>query len=147
MIVLNNGKKVFPEELENYINKIPYVKESLVWGEAVNNGNVDICAKIILDKENITEAIKCPEDESAIKRLLDKAIKDVNKLMPVYKTIRYYVYSYEELIKTTSMKIKRYVETAEIRSLFGKLATSIKKTTGRNIDRLKEMLAKRAETF
>ena len=75
-------------------------------------------------------------------KVLDKAIKDVNKLMPVYKTIRYYVYSYEELIKTTSMKIKRYVETAEIRSLFGKLATSIKKTTGRNIDRLKKCLQK-----
>ncbi|NLZ46204.1 MAG: AMP-binding protein [Clostridiales bacterium] len=147
MIVLNNGKKVFPEELENYINKIPYVKESLVWGETITNGSVEICAKIILDKENLTEAIKCPEDESAIKKLLDKAIKDVNKLMPVYKTIRYYVFSYEDLIKTTSMKIKRYVETAEIRDLFNILTTSIKNSTGRNIDRLKEMLSKRAENY
>lgn len=147
MIVLTNGKKVFPEELENYLNKIPYVKESLVWGETIKNGSVEICAKIILDKENITEAVKCPQDESAIKKFLDKAIKDVNNLMPVYKTIRYYVFGYEELIKTTSMKIKRYVETAEIRNLFNKLTTSIKTSTGKNVDLLKEMLSKRVENY
>lgn len=144
MIVLNNGKKVFPEEVENHINKIPYVKESLVWGEALNDGNVEICAKIVLDKETIAEAVKCPEDENAVRKFLDNAIKEVNKLMPVYKTIRYYVFGYEELIKTTSMKIKRYVETDQIRILFNNLTTSIKNVTGRNIDRLKELLPKRA---
>jgi len=135
MIVLNNGKKVFPEELENYINKVPYVKESLVWGETTREGTVEICAKIVLDKDNITEVVKCPDDENAIKKLLDSAVKEINKLMPVYKTIRYYVYSYEELIKTTTLKIKRYVETDKIRTLFKNMATSIKNAAGKNIDK------------
>lgn len=147
MIVLNNGKKVFPEELETHINSIPYVKESLVWGEVASNGAIEICAKIVLDRENITESVAAPDDESAIKKFLDKAIKDVNKLMPVYKTIRYYVFGYEELIKTTSLKIKRYVETDKIQSLLNHLATSIKNLTGKNIDMLKEMLSKKAENY
>lgn len=147
MIVLNNGKKVFPEELENHINKVPYVKESLVWGETTKDGTVEICAKIVLDKENITEVVKCPEDENAIKKLLDSAVKEINKLMPVYKTIRYYVFGYEELIKTTTMKIKRYVETDQIRMLFNNMATTIKNTAGKNIDKLKEMFAKGVENY
>ena len=44
---------------------------------------VEIYAKIVLDKENITEVVKCPEDENAIKKLLDSAVKEINKLMPV----------------------------------------------------------------
>ena len=60
MIVLNNGKKVFPEELENYINKVPYVKESLVWGETTKQGNVEICAKIVLDKRKYNRGSKMP---------------------------------------------------------------------------------------
>lgn len=147
MIVLNNGKKVFPEELENYINKVPYVKESMVWGETTKEGTVEICAKIVLDKENITEVVKCPEDENAIKKLLDSAVKEINRLMPVYKTIRYYVFSYEELIKTTTMKIKRYVETDRMRALFKNMATSIKNAAGKNIDKLQEMFAKSAENY
>ena len=145
MIVLKNGKKVFPEELENYINKVPYVKESLVWGEATKEGTVEICAKIVLDKENITEVVQSPDDESAIKKILDSAVKEINKLMPVYKTIRYYVFGYEELIKTTTMKIKRYVETDQMRVLFHQMTTTIKNAAGKNIDKLKEMFAKGAE--
>ena len=145
MIVLNNGKKVFPEELENYINKVPYVKESLVWGETTKEGTVEICAKIVLDKENITEVVKSPDDEHAIKKFLDGAVKEINKLMPVYKTIRYYVFGYEDLIKTTTLKIKRYVETDQMRILFNHMTTTIKNAAGKNIDKLKEMFAKGAE--
>lgn len=147
MIVLKNGKKVFPEELENHINKLNYVKESLVWGETAQDGTVEICAKIVLDKETITTVVNSPDDENGIKKLLDHAIKEINKLMPAYKAIRYYVYGFEELIKTTTMKIKRYVETDQIKDLFNQLTASIKTIAGKNIDRLKELMAKRAENY
>ncbi|NMA65387.1 MAG: long-chain fatty acid--CoA ligase, partial [Clostridiaceae bacterium] len=147
MIVLKNGKKVFPEELETHINKLGFVKESLVWGEKTSKGIVEICTKIVLDKDRIVSMIKSPDDEKGIKKLLDQAIKDINKLVPVYKTIRYYVFGYEELIKTTSMKIKRYVETAQIRELLNKMATNIKDAAGKNIDKLKEMMAKGVEEY
>jgi long-chain acyl-CoA synthetase len=147
MIVLKNGKKVFPEELESHINELQFVKESLVWGEATADGNVEICSKIVLDKEKILAMVPSPDDESSIRKLLDKAIKDINKLMPVYKTIRYYVFGYEELIKTTSMKVKRYVELDQIRKTLNELAMNIKIITGRNIDKLREMLAKGVESY
>ena len=143
MIVLKNGKKVFPEELECHINKLDYVKESLVWGEATADGTVDICAKIILDKEQIASIFASPDNEDEIKKLLDTAIKDINKLMPVYKAIRYYVYGYDELIKTTTLKVKRYVEADQMRHLLSQLTTTIKSAAGKNIDNLKEMLTKR----
>ena len=136
MIVLKNGKKVFPEELESHLNEIDFIKESLVWGEESPDGNIEICSKIILDKEKITEMGKSPDDENSVKKLLDTAIKDINKMMPVYKTIRYYVFGYDELIKTTSMKVKRYVELDRLRSIFLKMTTNIKKITGKNIDKL-----------
>lgn len=142
MIVLKNGKKVFPEELESHINRLDYVKESLVWGEAAADGSVEICAKIIIDKEQILNFVKSPDDEEGIKKLLDNALKEINKLVPVYKIIRYYVFGFDELIKTTTMKIKRYVEANEIRILLSELATTIKNAAGKNIDKLKELMAK-----
>ncbi len=142
MIVLKNGKKVFPEELEFHINKLDYVKESMVWGEAAADGTIDICAKIILDKEQISSLLASPDDENEIKKLLDTAIKDINKLMPVYKAIRYYVYGYDELIKTTSLKVKRYVEADQMRELLNQLTTNIKNAAGKNIDKLRDMMTK-----
>lgn len=136
MIVLKNGKKVFPEELESLINRLAYVKESFVWGESLGNGQVEICTKIILDPENIPCDI---HDEEAIRNLLDQAVKEVNKQMPSYKTIRYYVFAFDELVKTTTLKVKRYVETDQIHKVLADLATTIKNACGRNFDRLKEM--------
>lgn len=146
MIVLKNGKKVFPEELESHINEIDYVKESMVWGETADDGTVELCSKIILDRDKIATKTS-PDDENSIRRLLDSALKDINKLMPIYKRIRYYVFSYDELIKTTTMKIKRYVETDQIRHLLKEMCTNIKNAAGKNIDKIKEMLAKRAENY
>ena len=53
VIVLNNGKNVFPEEIETVINKIDGVKESFVYGQAEEDDKIDlkVCAKIVYDKE------------------------------------------------------------------------------------------------
>ncbi|NLU52660.1 MAG: long-chain fatty acid--CoA ligase [Clostridiaceae bacterium] len=148
MIVLKNGKKVFPEEIESHINSLGFVKESIVWGETAKDGTVEICSKIVLDKEQVSEMLKTnPDDENAIRKLLDAAIKEINKLMPAYKTIRYYVFSYQELIKTTSLKAKRYIETANIRTMLNKMALNMKNLAGKNIDKLMEMMSKRVEEF
>ncbi len=151
MIVLKNGKKVFPEELETHINKVEYIRESLVWGEASPDGDVEICAKIVLDKDKIYEILPdgyLAEDheatESEIKKLLDKAIKDINKLMPQYKNIKHYLFGYNELIKTTSLKIKRYVEMDTMHKAFSHLATSVKNAAGKNVDKLIELFYQKA---
>jgi long-chain acyl-CoA synthetase len=138
MIVLKNGKKVFPEEIEALINKLDYVKESFVWGERMHNGDVEICAKIVIDEESLQALGPCNEEE--IRNLLDKAIKEINSQVPVYKKVRYYVFGFSELVKTTTLKVKRYIEINQIHEILKGLTTTVKNTCGRNIDKLREML-------
>lgn len=119
MIVLKNGKKIFPEELEFLINKLPYVSESMVFGhedDTRNDRNEDVilCAKIVYDKEKIKQHF-ANQDESKYQELIENDIKEtINKQMPAYKYIRKVLITDEPLIKTTTLKIKRNEEMKKI---------------------------------
>ncbi|HBQ63912.1 MAG TPA: AMP-dependent synthetase, partial [Clostridiales bacterium] len=142
MIVLKNGKKVFPEEIESLINKqLAFVKESMVWGEPDVDSDVDICARIVLDREKVIEELGAEPDETHLKKLLDTAIRKVNSIMPSFKTVRYYTYGYQDLVKTTTLKVKRYIEVERIRKALAGASTSVKAAAGRNIDALLERLS------
>ena len=108
VIVLKNGKNIFPEEMENLVNKIEGVKESFIFGKQQSDDKEDIKinVKIIFDREIMKEAYKVENDEEIRKVLSDK-IKEINKVMPKYKAIRGILISEEPLIKTTTNKIKR----------------------------------------
>ncbi len=108
VIVLKNGKNIFPEEMENLVNKIEGVKESFIFGKQQSDDKEDIKinVKIIFDRDVMKEAYKVETDEEIRKVLADK-IKDINKVMPKYKAIRGILISEEPLIKTTTNKIKR----------------------------------------
>ncbi len=111
MIVLENGKKIFPEELETLINKLPYVKESMVYA-IKDKGSLQTRAKIVYDEEYLNENLKI-----SVKELKEKAwedVKEINKTLPVYKYIRKIDISAEELDKTTTLKIKRHIEMQKI---------------------------------
>lgn len=113
MIVLKNGKKIFPEEIESLINKLPYVSESMVFGKIENtkndrNEDVVLWAKIVYDKEKIKNYA---DDESKYYDIILKDIKsEVNKQMPAYKYIRDIIITDTPLIKPTTLKIKRHEE-------------------------------------
>ena len=109
MIVLKNGKNIYPEELETLINKIEGVKESFVYGKPEDDGDYTICAKIVYDKEMAEEIFGTLEEEK-LKELIWQEVKKVNKTMPAYKYIREISITGEELIKTTTQKIKRFEE-------------------------------------
>ena len=113
VIVLNNGKNVFPEEIETLLNKVEGIKESFVYEKTEPDGDVKVCAKIVYDKELIKELYNI-EGEEAIKEFLWEKVKEVNKLMPKYKYVREMIISEEELIKTTTLKIKRHEEMKKI---------------------------------
>ena len=108
VIVLKNGKNIFPEEMEALVNKIEGVKESFIFGKQQSDDKEDIKinVKIIFDRDTMKEAYKAETDEEIHKVLLDK-IKEINKIMPKYKAIRGMIISEEPLIKTTTNKIKR----------------------------------------
>ncbi len=109
VIVLKNGKNIYPEELETLINKIEGVKESFVYGRPEDDGDYKICAKIVYDKELIEELYHEKEEEK-IKEIIWQEVKKVNKTMPAYKYIRDIIVTDQDLIKTTTQKIKRFEE-------------------------------------
>lgn len=115
VIVLKNGKNVYPEEIESIINRIDGVKESFIYGKPEENNEDDLklCVKIVYDKDLMKELYNATTEEE-IKEALWSKIKEVNKTMPPYKYIKEIIVSEEELIKTTTLKIKRHEELAKI---------------------------------
>ena len=109
VIVLKNGKNIYPEELETIVNKIEGVTESFVYGKPEDDGDYKICAKIVYDKDTV-EAIYGTNDEEKLKELIWQEVKKVNKTMPAYKYIREISITDKALIKTTTQKIKRFEE-------------------------------------
>ncbi len=109
VIVLKNGKNIYPEELETLVNKIEGIKESFVYGRPEDDEDYKICAKIVYDKETVEE-IYGTQDEEKLKELIWQEVKKVNKTMPAYKYIREITITDKELIKTTTQKIKRFEE-------------------------------------
>ena len=116
VIVLKNGKNVFPEELENVINRIDGVKESFVYGKPEPDDEIDLklCAKIVYDKIIMEEAYGIKEKDQILEKMWEN-IKELNKTMPSYKYIKEINITEEELIKTTTQKIKRHEEMAKIK--------------------------------
>ena len=115
VIVLKNGKNIYPEELETLLGRIPGIKESMVYGkpEETDEADLKLCAKIVYDLEAMKDEYGIETEEEISKKLWEK-IKEVNKKMPAYKYIREAMFTQEELIKTTTQKVKRHEELKKI---------------------------------
>lgn len=108
VIITKNGKNVFPEEVEFYLNKSDYIKECIIFGkEDEESGDALVCANIVLDTEYINE-LNDHYTEEALKMHIQEVIHDINSKMPLYKRIRRFNIKQEELEKTTTKKIIRY---------------------------------------
>lgn len=118
VIVLKNGKNIFPEEMENLVNKIEGIKESFIFGKIQSNdeNNIKINVKIVFDRDVIKDVYKVEKNEE-IYKVLSKKIKEVNQTMPSYKAIRGMILTEEPLIRTTTNKIKRQENLDAIRKL------------------------------
>jgi len=115
VIVLKNGKNIFPEEMESLINRIEGVKESFIFGKSnkKDKDDIKIYVKIVYDKGIMQLAYKAQTEEE-IQEALSNKIKDINDMMPAYKSIRGVVITEVPLIKTTTNKIKRQEELKTI---------------------------------
>lgn len=113
VIVLKNGKNVYPEEIEALINKSNLVTESMVYGMPADDGDVTISAKVVYNKDYIKESYGNITEEE-IHSMIWKEIKEINKTMPKYKYVKNLIVSDEEMVKTTTLKIKRKVEMEKI---------------------------------
>lgn len=134
MIVFTNGKKAFPEEYEVLLNEIPGVRDSFVWGNKDPDGDIKVCAKLVIDKEKILAEKGGMLQEQELAATLGAAIKKINHTLPQYKIIRYFVMTSEDLVKTTTLKIKRPVEYEKITGALDKAGLDMRKANGKFID-------------
>jgi len=103
VIVLDNGKNVFPEEIEEYLERIELIAESVVVGREENDGT-KLVAVIFPNYEKMPDA-----SESEIRTAIQKEITELNKKLPSFKKIHKLEFRKTEFEKTTSRKIKRHL--------------------------------------
>ena len=116
VIVLKNGKNVYPEEIEVLIAALPYVSENFIFGKPRREDDekdLALWAKIVYNPEYMKEhygASTPAEAEEVIRRDIDA----INDTLPVYKQIFKLIVTDQEMIKTTTGKVKRYEETKNL---------------------------------
>ena len=116
VIVTKNGKNIYPEEVEYYLNDNPLISESLVLGiQKENDDETYINAQIYPNIEAIKEYLKgsMPTKEE-INKLISDAVSSVNKKLPNYKHIKSFVIRDKEFEKTTTQKVKRYGDNVKV---------------------------------
>lgn len=112
VIVLKNGKNVYPEELEVLINNLPYVAESMVFGMPKDDDLV-VSVKIVYDEKFVEQKFgKISEDE--LYNIIWNDIKEINNGLTNYKHIKNLIITDEPMIKTTTAKVKRFEEMKKI---------------------------------
>ena len=111
VIVTQNGKNIYPEEIELLLSKVPEIQECMVYGKEVEGEKeLIISAKVIPNMEEIERLHGKDLSEEEIHKIIWNKIKDVNKSLTSYKAIKNLELKHDEFAKTTTMKIKRYVE-------------------------------------
>lgn len=115
LIVLQNGKKVFPEEIEILVNRLEDVSESFVYALPEKNdpSNVKVAIKVVYDEKVVKSKYK-DVDEETLKSIIWDEIKEINKTFPRYKYIKHIILTNKPLIKTSTNKIKRNEELAQV---------------------------------
>ena len=114
VIVTQNGKNIYPEELELLLGKVPEIKECMVYGkEQEGEKELLISVKVIPDYEKIEELHGKDLSKEQIRDIIWEQIKEINKKSPSYKAIKNLEIKEDEFIKTTTMKIKRYAEISK----------------------------------
>ena len=111
MIVLKNGKKVFPEELELLVNRLNLVEESMVFGlpDDEDKNDIKLSVKVVYSEETVKEKLGAVSEQEIYDNIWEQ-IKELNKTFPNYKHIKNLMLSKDELIKNSSKKVKRFEE-------------------------------------
>lgn len=110
VIVTKNGKNIYPEELETYLCRSPFISEALTYGRDDNKGDTLVVAQIVPDFEAVEQELGAGYTEEQLKTLIDGEVLKVNHKLQNYKRIGEVIIRREEFIKTTTRKIKRHME-------------------------------------
>ena len=117
VIVLKNGKNVYPEELEVLVSNLPYVSEVMVYGQPKHNDgdekDLAIGLKIVYNKEYMNTTLGISDSEE-IEKYIKADIDKINEDLPVYKQMLRLIVTDEPMIKTTTGKVKRFEEAKNL---------------------------------
>ena len=108
IIVLRNGKNVYPQELEFLISKLPYVAECMVFSREASKTDTMLVAKIVYNKEVMEKDYSDSKEE--YEKIIWKDVKEINKTLPTFKHIKKVIVTDKPMIKTTTQKVKRNEE-------------------------------------
>ncbi len=107
VIITKNGKNVFPEEIESYLNRSPFIDESMVMG--VEKGDdIAIRAQIIIADEEVEAELGKEYAEEQVIALIKGEITKVNEMLQGYKRVTSFSIRKRPFEKTTTHKIKRF---------------------------------------
>lgn len=110
VIVMKNGKNIFPEEIESLIEQLPYVAESMIFTREKHNELVLWCKIVYAPDYLQSEGIS----EEQLAERVSRDLMEINKTLPVYKYINHFILSDIPMVKTTTQKIKRNLAMKEI---------------------------------
>lgn len=116
VIISKNGKNIFPEEIEDILNRNPFIQECLVYGEKDEKHDEIIAVQLVTDAEAFIEYAEKNNvsiTRDFIEKTIGEAIKEANKELTSYKQIREFYIREKEFEKTTTQKIKRYLISKE----------------------------------
>ncbi|MBK7632051.1 MAG: AMP-binding protein [Ignavibacteriales bacterium] len=112
VIISKSGENVFPEEIEDILNRNPFVQECMVYGEEDEKHTEIIAVQIVTDAEafiEYSEKNKVKITPELVNEIISEAVKETNKKLPVVKQIRKFYLRDSEFEKTTTQKIKRHL--------------------------------------
>jgi long-chain acyl-CoA synthetase len=112
VIISKNGENVFPEEIEDILNRNSFIQECLVFGERNEKHTEIIAAQIVIEGESFIEYSEINNvkiTDELINEIIAKVIKEANKELPLHKQIRKFYIREKEFEKTTTQKIKRFL--------------------------------------
>lgn len=110
VIVTQNGKNIYPEEIELLLGKVNEIKECMVYGKQDKGNELKITARVIPNREYIAENYEKNLSDKEIHKIIWDKIKETNKELVSYKAVKELELKNDEFVKTTTMKIKRAEE-------------------------------------
>ncbi|OGU57788.1 MAG: AMP-dependent synthetase [Ignavibacteria bacterium RBG_13_36_8] len=112
VIISKSGKNIFPEEIEDILNRSPFILECLVYGEKDLKQDEVIAVQVVVDAEafiELSEERGIEIHDKLIHDVIAEEVENANKQLPSFKHIKHFYLRDKEFEKTTTQKIKRYL--------------------------------------
>jgi long-chain acyl-CoA synthetase len=105
VIVLSNGKNIYPEEIEEFLSSsIPLIREIVVYAARSAQGDeTELAAEVYPDFDVLPAA-----DGEAVRTALQKEFARINRSLPLFKQVHHFTIRDSEFPKTTKKSIKRF---------------------------------------